>query len=346
MGYAILRTKKLKTMAAVAGSARHTFRDTPTPNADPAMTGRNRTVGAGSTEAVMAALHRTLPAQRRSTAVLCIEYLITASPEDWKRHGGHLSDLGQAEKGGPGYFAEALKFLRQKHGAENVISSTVHLDETSPHMVVYVVPMTKDKRLSCRDFLGGAAKLRQLQTDFHSACGKPFGLERGIEGSKAKHEKIAAYYGALVAAGQAPELSKADYAAAALGIHTPAWKEALKLVNAQAAASVVSERGKKALEARNHALDKRESGIDAKASKIASEQRKLDAQRDDLAKREKALEARERALQEAELLVGRERARADSLERRLAILEASQKPHDAATPPSRRKTQIELGQQM
>lgn len=326
MGYAILRAKKLKTMASVSGSAKHTFRDKPTPNAIPEMTGRNRTVGAGSTEALMAALNRTLPTERRSTAVLCIEYLVTASPEDFKRHGGRLSEMGVATKGGPGYFSEALKFLREKHGAENVISSTVHLDERTPHMVVYVVPMTKDKRLSCREFLGGAAKLRQLQTDFHQQCGKPFGLERGIEGSKAKHEKIAAYYGALVAAGQAPELSKADYAAAALGIHTDAWKKAMELINAQAAASVVSDRSQKAIEARSKALDRRESDVDQKASKNAQDARKIEMASQQLTERERALESREGALEALSLEVQRERARADALERQLIALKAEIEP--------------------
>lgn len=34
MPYAILRTKKLKTIAGVLGSGRHTFREMPTPNSD------------------------------------------------------------------------------------------------------------------------------------------------------------------------------------------------------------------------------------------------------------------------------------------------------------------------
>lgn len=101
MGYAILRTKKLKTMAAVVGSAKHTFRQIPTPNADPAATGRNRTVGAKSAEAVTAAVSRLLPEKRRKDAVLCIEYLITASPEDFKRHGGGWTTSG-AEEGRSG----------------------------------------------------------------------------------------------------------------------------------------------------------------------------------------------------------------------------------------------------
>ena len=98
MAYAIIRAKKLKTMGAVSRSAQHTFRMQPTPNADPALTGRNRTVGAQGSDQVLAALVRTLPTKRRKDAVLAIEYLVTASPEAFKRHGGRLDDMGD---GGP-----------------------------------------------------------------------------------------------------------------------------------------------------------------------------------------------------------------------------------------------------
>ena len=59
MAYAIIRAKKLKTMGAVSRSAQHTFRMQPTPNADPPLTGRNRTVGAKGSEQILAALVRT-----------------------------------------------------------------------------------------------------------------------------------------------------------------------------------------------------------------------------------------------------------------------------------------------
>lgn len=346
MGYAILRAKKLKSVASVAGSAKHTFRDTPTPNADAEMTHKNRSVGASTTAAILATLQGLLPEKRRSDAVLCIEYLVTASPEDFRRHGGSMNDLGQIEKGGPGYFAEALKFLREKHGAANVISSTVHLDEKTPHMVVYVVPMTKDKRLSCKDFLGGKDKLRALQTAFYERCGKPFGLDRGVEGSKAKHEAISAHYGALQAAGDAPALSRKDYAAAALGIETEPWKQAQAVAKAQATAAAVAPRQRKANSSRAKALDGKESRIDRKASRIAQEASKLETKGVELAQRERELEARERALRASELAAQSEKARADALERQLALLTAEAKP---TTAPAKRvlgKVSDHAGQSM
>lgn len=76
-----------------------------------------------------------------------------------------------------------------------------------------------------RDFLGGAAKLRKMQTDFHHWCGKPFGLLRGIEGSKANHQKVGQYYQALAAAD--PVIDRSDLAAAVVGIQTPSYKALL-----------------------------------------------------------------------------------------------------------------------
>jgi len=116
---------------------------------------------------------------------LAIEYFIGASPEAFKDH-----------MGGGEYFKEALAWLKQRHGAENVISSHIHRDETSPHMVVYVVPRDGDK-LNAKKWLGGKAALSKMQTDFAEKVGQKFGLQRGIEGSKAKHKTIKEFYGEL-----------------------------------------------------------------------------------------------------------------------------------------------------
>ena len=54
-----------------------------------------------------------------------------------------------------------------------------------------MVPKDPDTgRLNCRRFLGGAKALNEMQTDFARVVGRPVGLERGIEGSKATHTKL------------------------------------------------------------------------------------------------------------------------------------------------------------
>lgn len=315
MGYAILRAKKLKSFGAVARSARHTHREQPTPNADPAMTGRNRTVGAKGAGQVLEALERTLPTKRRKDAVLAIEYLVTASPEDFKRHGGRLDDTGN------GYFADALKWLQAKHGKANVISATIHLDESTPHMVAYVVPMTADKRLSCRDFLGGPEKLRAMQSDFHAKVGAPRGLDRGVEGSKAKHETVSAFYSTMTAEGEAPALKPRDYAAAAVGVKTEAWRQAEDVAKANAVRAAREPRTKKSTRAKAKAVEKQAEANEQKAQSLSHKEIDLRSAQDDLERRSESLAEREKQVQaakyEAEHKVFVLEAERDALQRRL-----------------------------
>ncbi|MFX7518044.1 MobV family relaxase [Acinetobacter baumannii] len=185
MSYAILRTEKLKTMGNIAASLSHNYRNRPTPNADPNRTVNNehdlKTAGQ-----VLDGIKNRLPEKTRSNAVLCVEYLITMSP-DW-------SGLGTEKEAD--FFKKSVEWLKQKHGAENVISTSIHRDETTPHLVAYVVPIDSKGNLNAREFLGGRAKLSKMQTDFHEKV-KDLGLERGLEGSKAEHKTVKEFYAEL-----------------------------------------------------------------------------------------------------------------------------------------------------
>jgi len=186
--YCILRAEKLTSFGSITGSAMHTFREIPTPNADPSRTHLNWTGGANSSAAVRDAIKARLPEKPRKNAVLCIEYLITASPE-WCK--------ATRWKTQRQYFNAAIAWLRERHGRENVVCLNLQLDETSPHLVAYVVPLTKDGRLAAKDFLGGRKVLSEMQSDFAERVGKPVGLRRGVEGSKAIHTTAKQYAAAL-----------------------------------------------------------------------------------------------------------------------------------------------------
>ena len=84
------------------------------------------------------------------------------------------------------FFSECYQFFAVRYGEENIISAVVHTDETTPHMHLNLMPVTKDGRLCSKD-LFDKPQLRQLQTDFYNAVGKRYGLQRGKEGSQAKH---------------------------------------------------------------------------------------------------------------------------------------------------------------
>lgn len=185
MGYAILRTQKLKSGQAVRRSMTHAFREQDTPNADPERTPDNIHIGAADIDQALEQFNARLPDKVRKNAVLAVEYLITASPEDMH---------GKTRQEQDAYFRDALDWLKTKHGAENVVYAGIHRDEQTPHMYAYVVPIDERGKLNCRAFLGGAKALSQMQTDFSQEVGQQHGLQRGIEGSKARHTTIQQYY--------------------------------------------------------------------------------------------------------------------------------------------------------
>ena len=195
MAFAILRTQKLKAAVAVRRSLKHAFRAQDTPNADPTRLGENSHLGANSVDEAMKAFQNRLPEKIRKNGVLAIEYLITGSPDGMNSKSRCDQDA---------YFTDALAWLKERHGAENLIYAGIHRDETTPHLYAYVVPIDPQGKLNCRHFLGGAKALSQMQTDFAEQVGQRHGLRRGIEGSKARHTTVRQYYAALQQESPAP----------------------------------------------------------------------------------------------------------------------------------------------
>ena len=158
VAYAILRTAKLKSFGEIGGSLSHNYRTRPTPNADPTRTADN-SHSVSKSYLVMDGIKQRLPDKVRSNAVLCLEFLITASPE-WS---GWQDQKQEAD-----FFKRSVEWLEKRHGKENVIATSIHRDETTPHLIAYVVPIDQKGKLNARSFLGGRATLSKMQTEFHS----------------------------------------------------------------------------------------------------------------------------------------------------------------------------------
>jgi hypothetical protein len=184
MSFAILRIQKLKSFADVGGSLSHNYRNRETLNADDARTHLNEHA-LDTNEKCMTAIRDRIPEKRRKDAVLCIEHLITASPE-WDGWGTEKETE---------FFAQSKKWLENKYGKNNVVSTTIHRDETTPHLVAYIVPVDEETgRLNAKKYIGGSRHtLSQMQTEFAVRV-KHLGLDRGVQGSKAKHTSIQEYY--------------------------------------------------------------------------------------------------------------------------------------------------------
>lgn len=187
MAYAIMRAKKLANMGSVAASMQHCYRERETHNADQERTPDNQHLVAKSTDEAIGKLRALLPEKRRKDAVLAVEYVMTASP-DW-----FAQATPEQEKS---FFQRSLQWLADKYGADRIVTASIHRDEATPHLSAFVVPLTQDKRLSAKEFIGSRDKMRADQTTY-AACVANLGLERGIEGSKATHQTIQQHYAAV-----------------------------------------------------------------------------------------------------------------------------------------------------
>ncbi len=192
MNKAILRIQKLKSPVAVRRSMLHAFREQDTPNADPALTQNNTHIGPQNAAEAIQQFNTALPEGKiRKNAVWAVEYLITASPEAMASKDRAAQDA---------YFGDALAWLHDKHGVDNVVYAGIHRDETTPHMYAYAVPKDERGKLNCRAFFGEKDALSKMQTHFVERVGHKHALERGVEGSKAHHTNIRQYYGRVNAA--------------------------------------------------------------------------------------------------------------------------------------------------
>lgn len=61
------------------------------------------------------------------------------------------------------YKDDILPMLEDTFGADNIIGSAVHVDESKPHLHVDIVPLTEDGKLSAKQVVGGRGKMHQRQ---------------------------------------------------------------------------------------------------------------------------------------------------------------------------------------
>lgn len=108
-------------------------------------------------------------AKTRSNSVLALDTIYTASPDFFTNRNNIENDR---------FFRDCLKFHESHFG--HIISAVVHYDETTPHLHVISVPLTKDGRLSARDVIGNKAKMSKTQDAFFEQVGRGYGLARGI----------------------------------------------------------------------------------------------------------------------------------------------------------------------
>lgn len=196
MPHAIARIVKLKS-GNVGASAKHTNRERLTPNANSEID-NIRFIGqpdSNNIQNLEAIVRERIGEQTiRKNAVLCVEMLLTASPEYFRPN--DPSKAGYYEPERLADFQQTVHGWLDNEYGDRIVRAELHLDESTPHVHAYLVPLDERGKLNCRGLFGGRQKLSQFQDSYANAM-SPLGLERGIKGSRAKHTKIQHYYAAV-----------------------------------------------------------------------------------------------------------------------------------------------------
>ena len=170
---------------------------------------------ADRTEAISYRLeHAGLTRKIGTNQVRVIRVMLTGSHDAMKR----IEEEGRL----PEWCADNLAWLRETFGTENVVSAVVHRDESTPHIHAAVVPIVTGERRKartvpsetpgkrhyrpksaarprlCADDVMSRVRLKQYQDTYAAAMSK-YGLERGIDGSEARHITTQEFYRQTIA---------------------------------------------------------------------------------------------------------------------------------------------------
>ena len=143
--------------------------------------------------------------------VRAIRVLLTGSNRDMKQieADGRLDD----------WCNDSLQWLRETYGEQNLVSAVLHMDEKTPHIHATVIPIVTGERRKagqeeqnrkkkyrkknpqdvrlCADDVMARHRLKHYQDTYAQAMNK-YGLQRGVDGSLARHISTMQYYKQLV----------------------------------------------------------------------------------------------------------------------------------------------------
>ena len=216
MGYAVLHLEKAK--GADGAMSTHIERTVHPKNADRMRTHLNRELvqfPEGVKNRTQAIAHRIETAGIRrkvgTNQVRAIRVLLTGSNKDMKQ----MEAEGRIED----WCNDSLKWIRETYGEQNLVSAVLHMDEKTPHIHATVIPIVTGERRKagqeeqngkkkyrkknpqdvrlCADDVMARHRLKHYQDTYAQAMNK-YGLQRGVDGSLAKHISTMQYYKQLV----------------------------------------------------------------------------------------------------------------------------------------------------
>ncbi len=211
MGYVVFHMQK--THGTDSGTSAHIERKVKPSNADEERTHLNKRLVEypdGVQTRTQAIQHRLetagLTRKVGKNQVRAIRIMLSGSPDDMQR----IVREGRLDE----WCADNMKYLTATFGKENIVSADLHLDETSPHIHATLVPIvtTERKRKKqeeraakryrtksaarprlCADDIMSRIKLKEYQDTYAAAMAK-YGLQRGIDGSEARHVNTQQFY--------------------------------------------------------------------------------------------------------------------------------------------------------
>ena len=216
MGYAVLHLEKAK--GTDSRMSAHIERTVHPKNADRTRTHLNRELvqfPEGVRNRTQAIAHRieTAGIRRKVSAnqVKAIRILLTGSNRDMKQ----MEAEGRIED----WCNDSLKWIRETYGEQNLVSAVLHMDEKTPHIHATVIPIVTGERRKagqeeqngkkkyrkknpqdvrlCADDVMARHRLKHYQDTYAQAMNK-YGLQRGVDGSLARHISTMQYYKQLV----------------------------------------------------------------------------------------------------------------------------------------------------
>lgn len=183
VGYAVVHMMKIKS-GAVGGIQSHNNREhEPKTNPDVDMSRSEDNYDLISCDNYKRSIKEKLSnlvessrAVRKDAVVVC-NFIVTSDNETMNALGADR----QRE-----FFQDSVKWFSDRYGADRVLNATVHMDETTPHLHIGVMPITQDGRLSAKAIFT-KTEMKAIQTEFARDVGEKYGLERGVEGSERTH---------------------------------------------------------------------------------------------------------------------------------------------------------------
>lgn len=183
VGYAVVHMMKIKS-GAVGGIQSHNNREhEPKTNPDVDMSRSEDNYDLISCDNYKRSIKEKLSnlvessrAVRKDAVVVC-NFIVTSDNETMNALGADR----QRE-----FFQDSVKWFSDRYGADRVLNATVHMDETTPHLHIGVIPITQDGRLSAKAIFT-KSEMKAIQTEFARDVGEKYGLERGVEGSERTH---------------------------------------------------------------------------------------------------------------------------------------------------------------